>query len=96
MNEKDLLRRIGLTDSGLRSYLRKLNNFSKRLNAAERRVFLASLVSPKQALKSFDNTVTAKELEEFMTARASKSVPVVMVIRGVHPYPPPALKSDDK
>jgi hypothetical protein len=98
MNEKDLLRRIGLSDSGLRSYLRKLNNFSKSLSAAEQRVFLASLVSAKQALKSFDNTVTAEELEEFIIARAPKSARTVMVIEGVHPHPipPPSGECDDK
>lgn len=94
VNEKDLLRRIGLSDSGLRSYLRKLNNFSKKLSAAERRVFLASTGTIRQALRSFDNTVTAEELEEFIRERAPQSAPAVIIIRGVHPAPPP--QSDDK
>ena len=92
MNEKDLLRRIGLSDSGLRSYLRKLNNFSKRLSAAEKRGFLASIGTMKQALRSFDNTVTAEELEEFITERAPQSAPPVIVIRGVYPHPPASAK----
>ena len=78
-----VLAKIGLTDDELRDFLRKLTGFYISLTPKEQKVFRSGVSVPmKEALKYFDNKLTAKELEKFIKSREPKGVPVkaIMVV----------------
>jgi len=77
---KEILAEIGLTDSELRDYLRKLSGFYISLTPKERKLFVTGMRSlEKEALKAFHGKITAKQLEEFIKSREPKDVPVTPI-----------------
>jgi hypothetical protein len=82
--KEQILKEIGLTDSELHDYLRKLSGFyNSFLTPAERKVFRAGLrAQKKEALKSFHSQITAAQLEEFIKSREPKDARVVMIVEG--------------
>lgn len=82
MDNKQILREIGLTDSELRDYLKKLSGLYNRLTPKEQKVFSASMGSSftKKALKSFQGEITAEQLEKFVRSREPKGAPVVFIV----------------
>lgn len=79
--KQTILAKIGLTDSELRDYLRKLIGFYVSLTPKERELFRSGMRSfEKEALKSFHGQVTAEQLEEFIRSREPKDVPVTPIL----------------
>jgi hypothetical protein len=85
--EEKILRQIGLSDVEIRAYLKKLYKFFKGLTKAEQAVFLASMGTKEDALRSFKNTVTLPELEEFLRNLEQVGEPII-IIEGVTSRPP--------
>jgi hypothetical protein len=72
-----ILAKVGLTDSELRDYLRKLSGFYVSLTPKEQEAFRSgTCASEKDALKSFGGKITAKELEAFIKSREPKDAGV--------------------
>lgn len=68
--EQKFLKEVGFeNDEQLRRYLRKLCEFMQSLNPSEKRVFLATLPTTEDALRSFQLDITAAQLEDFMRKR---------------------------
>lgn len=75
--KQTVLAKVGLTDSELRDYLRKLSGFYISLTPKEQKAFRSGTRIPVQeVLKSFDGKITAKELEVFIKSREPKEIGV--------------------
>lgn len=80
MDDKQILAELGLTNSELRDYLRKLSGFYVSLTPKERRAFRSGLRAfEKEALKAFHGKITAEQLEKFIKSRTPKDVPVAPI-----------------
>jgi len=80
-----ILTKIGLTDSELRDFLRKLTGFYVSLTEKERKVFRSSTrTSDDDILKEFKGEITARQLEAFIKSREPKDAGGIEVIMMIH------------
>ncbi|MGC9951786.1 MAG: hypothetical protein ABSF64_36020 [Bryobacteraceae bacterium] len=80
MDGEQILAELGLTDSEVRDYLRKLSGFYVSLTPKEREAFLSGMRAfERVALKEFHGEITAEQLEEFIRSREPKDVPVAPI-----------------
>lgn len=89
MSDKEILKQIGLSDSELRDYLAKVNKLFNELNKKQRRVFIASMSSAHEALRTLSPDITAEQLEHFIRSREDESATAIFFVRVAGPpYPP--------
>ena len=77
--DKKIVRQTGLSEAGLRRYLRKLAIFYGGLTKAEKRVYRASMGSKAGAMRSFSPRLTAAQLEVFLSSAKPRTECVCMV-----------------
>jgi len=88
MDTKRILKEIGLTDAGLRDYLKKLSAFYDSLDTHQQEVFNRSMRSSEhEALTTFGGNVTATQLEAFIKSREPKGQKMVCIIRACYHDP---------
>jgi hypothetical protein len=86
LTNEQILGEIGLTESEVRDYLRKVTLFYETLTRAERKVFHASMRTLEEAtLESFRGELTSERLEKFIKSRSPKGAPFVSVIHRTIP-----------
>lgn len=70
MNERELLKKMGLSDEKLRDLLNKLHEFVSTLGPEQKEVFEKCLIPCAEAAKTLKRNVTAKQLEDFIRERS--------------------------
>lgn len=82
---RGLLAGIGLNESEISAYLKKVSDFYDSLTPAEQQVFRAGERAQKhEAANSFQGLVTAEELEEFIKSREPAGAHPVFLLWKCH------------
>jgi len=82
--DETILKQTCMSKRQLRRYVTKLNQFFRSLTKAERRVFLASMGTAENAMRSFHPKLTRQQLEAFLNSlRGRDPEEVVFFIEGL-------------
>ncbi|MBV9155631.1 MAG: hypothetical protein JO097_05185 [Acidobacteriaceae bacterium] len=81
MTDRELLRKIGLTDADLRDLLEKLHNFVGTLSPKQKRAFKKFLSSSRETVESLRKDVTVEQLEKFIRERLPKGSPICTFLK---------------
>ena len=82
-----ILHQTGLSERELRDYVRKLIAFYGKLSPGQKRVFLCSMHSRRDAIRSFDPDLTAGQLTQFLRALMGPEEASQIVVEGVEGRP---------
>lgn len=72
MNDRELLKKIGLSDEEIRDLLKKLHAFVGTLNPKQKRAFEKSLLPSREAAARRLKDISPEQLEEFIRDRSPK------------------------